>query len=163
MSIEYHRRFVTSEKSLLRERQTREAQRSLSHSPTANPTNSVPNEFWRGISVISKVSRPFSLSPSLPFTHHDQTRLVTTMSKSTDEAPPPDIVPSLLSKDTSVPISSLPVQISVEDYTSKYPQNHLDAIVKNWRLSCYLSVAQIFLQKNALVDRKLEADDVKPR
>jgi xylulose-5-phosphate/fructose-6-phosphate phosphoketolase len=85
------------------------------------------------------------------------------MSKSTDEAPPPDITPSLLSKDTSVPISSLPVQLSVDDYTSKYPQNHLDAIVNNWRLSCYLAVAQIFLQKNALVDRKLEADDVKPR
>ncbi|GAA6005738.1 hypothetical protein JCM11491_003990 [Sporobolomyces phaffii] len=85
------------------------------------------------------------------------------MSKSTDEAPPPDITPSLLSKDTSVPISSLPVQLSVEDYTSKYPENHLDAIVDNWRLSCYLAVAQIFLQKNALVERKLEAGDVKPR
>lgn len=85
------------------------------------------------------------------------------MVKNTDEAPPPDITPSILSKDTSVPISSLPVQLSVEDYTSKYPENHLSAIVNNWRLSCYLAIAQIFLQKNALLDRKLEADDIKPR
>ncbi|GAA5828193.1 hypothetical protein JCM5353_003885 [Sporobolomyces roseus] len=85
------------------------------------------------------------------------------MSKSTDEAPPPDITPSLLSKNLDAPLSSLPVSINVQDYTSKYPQNHVDAIVKNWRLSNYLANAQIFLKSNATLERKLSADDIKPR
>jgi len=85
------------------------------------------------------------------------------MSKSTDEAPPPDITPSFWSKNLDAPLSSLPVSINVQDYTSKYPQSHVDAIVKNWRLSNYLANAQIFLKSNATLERKLSADDIKPR
>ncbi|GJN91069.1 hypothetical protein Rhopal_004084-T1 [Rhodotorula paludigena] len=79
------------------------------------------------------------------------------------DAPPPPIVPSVLSKEPELAISKLPVELSPSDYTSKYPAKHLEAIQANWRLSCYLATAQIYLQKNGRVQRKLEKDDIKPR
>ncbi|GAA5902138.1 hypothetical protein JCM5296_006613 [Sporobolomyces johnsonii] len=82
---------------------------------------------------------------------------------SSSEAPPPVIVPSILSANASAPLSSLPVQLDFKDYAQKLPPKHLEAIISNWRLSCYLAVAQIFLKSNALLDRKLSKDDIKPR
>ncbi|GAA6008849.1 hypothetical protein JCM10207_001746 [Rhodosporidiobolus poonsookiae] len=80
------------------------------------------------------------------------------------DAPPPPVVPSILAKDSpDLPINQLAVQLSLSDYSSKYPKTHLDSIQANWRLSCYLAVAQIFLQKNARVQNKLSKDDIKPR
>ncbi|KAK4334960.1 hypothetical protein RTBOTA2_003703 [Rhodotorula toruloides] len=79
------------------------------------------------------------------------------------DAPPPPIVPSQYAQHPDAPLSSLPVQLDPKQYTAKYPAKHLDAIVANWRLACYLGVAQIFLQSNALMQRKLTKDDVKPR
>ncbi|BGP25236.1 hypothetical protein JCM10295v2_004158 [Rhodotorula toruloides] len=79
------------------------------------------------------------------------------------DAPPPPIVPSQYAQHPDAPLSSLPVQLDPNQYTAKYPAKHLDAIVANWRLSCYLAASQIFLQSNATLSRKLTKDDVKPR
>lgn len=79
------------------------------------------------------------------------------------DAPPPPIVPSQYAQHPDAPLSSLPVQLDPSQYTAKYPAKHLDAIVANWRLSCYLGASQIFLQSNAILSRKLTKDDVKPR
>ncbi|KWU44041.1 phosphoketolase [Rhodotorula sp. JG-1b] len=79
------------------------------------------------------------------------------------EAPPPPIMPSELAGKPDTTVASLPVQIKPSEYTSKYPEGHLDAIWHGWRLSCYLATAQIFLAKNATLERKLTTDDVKPR
>ncbi|GAA5991913.1 hypothetical protein JCM11641_003020 [Rhodosporidiobolus odoratus] len=79
------------------------------------------------------------------------------------EAPPPPVVPSLLSSSPELAISALAVSLKPEDFTSKYPGSHLEAIEANWRLSCYLATAQIFLQKNAQVKDKLTKEHIKPR
>ncbi|GAA6032456.1 hypothetical protein JCM8097_008187, partial [Rhodosporidiobolus ruineniae] len=80
-----------------------------------------------------------------------------------NDAPPPPVVPSQLAATPQLQIDQLAVNLNVKDYTSKYPQDHLAAIEANWRLSCYLAVAQIFLQRNARVLDKLSKDDIKPR
>ena len=94
-------------------------------------------------------------------------------------------MPSELAGKPDTTVASLPVQIKPSEYTSKYPEGHLDAIWHGWRLSCYLATAQIFLgqfdgpsetitpesadhivpftAKNATLERKLTTDDVKPR
>ena len=54
-------------------------------------------------------------------------------------------MPSELAGKPDTTVASLPVQIKPSEYTSKYPEGHLDAIWHGWRLSCYLATAQIFL------------------
>ncbi|BGP40709.1 hypothetical protein JCM10449v2_004671 [Rhodotorula kratochvilovae] len=79
------------------------------------------------------------------------------------EAPPPPITPSLLAATPDAPLSSLAVQLDVKDYVSKIPAKHLEALVANWRLSCYLATAQTYLKSNGRLQRGLEKDDIKPR
>lgn len=78
-------------------------------------------------------------------------------------APPPPITPSLYAQKPDAPLSSLPVQLDVDSLAKKLPEQHLEAIAANWRLSCYLATAQTFLQKNGRLARKLEVSDIKPR
>ncbi|GAA5922179.1 hypothetical protein JCM6882_008932, partial [Rhodosporidiobolus microsporus] len=77
------------------------------------------------------------------------------------DAPPPPVVPSLYSGDLN--LSSLAVALDPKSYTDKFPSGHLDAIAANWRLSCYLAVAQIYLQGNAKLSEKLTKEQIKPR
>ncbi|BGP16790.1 hypothetical protein JCM10213_002184 [Rhodosporidiobolus nylandii] len=79
------------------------------------------------------------------------------------DAPPPEIVPSQLSKTPQLAIDQLAVSLNPKDYTAKYTPTHLEAIEANWRLSCYLATAQIYLQKNPQVKEKLSKEDIKPR
>ncbi|GAA5931577.1 hypothetical protein JCM3775_006892 [Rhodotorula graminis] len=79
------------------------------------------------------------------------------------DAPPPPITPSLYADKPDAPLSSLPVQLDVDSLVKKLPEQHLEAIAGNWRLSCYLGTAQTFLQKNGRLARKLEVSDIKPR
>lgn len=79
------------------------------------------------------------------------------------DAPPPPITPSLYAEKPDAPLSSLTVELDVDSAVAKYPAKHLEAVAANWRLSNYLAMAQIFLQKNGRVQRKLEVGDIKPR
>lgn len=79
------------------------------------------------------------------------------------DAPPPPITPSLYAQKPDAPLSSLPVQLDVDSLAKKLPEQHLEAVAANWRLSCYLATAQTFLQKNGRLARKLEVSDIKPR
>ncbi|GAA5851642.1 hypothetical protein JCM8547_001161 [Rhodosporidiobolus lusitaniae] len=79
------------------------------------------------------------------------------------EAPPPPVVPSILSQSPDTLITQLAVKLDHAKLSSSYPKNHLEAIAAQWRLSCYLATAQIFLQSNATVSKKLSKDDIKPR
>lgn len=66
-----------------------------------------------------------------------------------EKAPPPPIVQSLLAQAPDTKLSDLSVKLQPSDYISKFPDGHLDAIWNNWRLSCYLATAQIFLGSSA--------------
>ncbi|TNY20807.1 putative phosphoketolase [Rhodotorula diobovata] len=79
------------------------------------------------------------------------------------DAPPPPITPSLYAEKPDATLSSLTVELDVDSAVAKYPAKHLEAVAANWRLSNYLAMAQIFLQKNGRVQRKLEVGDIKPR
>lgn len=68
-----------------------------------------------------------------------------------EKAPPPPIVQSLLAQAPDTKLSDLSVKLQPSDYISKFPEGHLDAIWNNWRLSCYLATAQIFLGSSALL------------
>ncbi|KAK4054699.1 hypothetical protein OIO90_003511 [Microbotryomycetes sp. JL221] len=78
-----------------------------------------------------------------------------------DSAPAPPVVASELSKTPEATIASLAVQLDPD--VSHLPSGHLDSIIANWRASCYLATAQIFLQGNSMMREKLTKDHIKPR
>ncbi|ORY89749.1 phosphoketolase [Leucosporidium creatinivorum] len=79
------------------------------------------------------------------------------------EAPAPPVIPSILSKTPDAPLSSLAVELDLKSALSSLPKGHLQSIIDNWRASCYMASAQIFLQANALLTEKLTKEHIKPR
>jgi hypothetical protein len=78
-------------------------------------------------------------------------------------APPPTIVASELHKNsTTTTLSELAVELDLTSSASRYA-NQIDSIMMNWRASCYLSAAQIFLQGNSLANSEIKVEDIKPR
>lgn len=74
----------------------------------------------------------------------------------------PVVIASELASTPSVPLSSLAVQLDLSKAAETYsPQ--IDSISANYRLSCYLAAAQIFLKSNATLEKQLTAEDVKQR
>ncbi|SCZ89970.1 BZ3500_MvSof-1268-A1-R1_Chr9g10658 [Microbotryum saponariae] len=80
-----------------------------------------------------------------------------------EEAPPPTIIPSELSASPDSPLSSLAVQLDVDELSKAYDASHLDRVHQSWRASCYLATAQIFLTGNATMEEKLTRKHIKPR
>ncbi|KAG8984365.1 hypothetical protein FRB94_008013 [Tulasnella sp. JGI-2019a] len=68
---------------------------------------------------------------------------------------------SLLNPDTK--LGDLAVQLDLEEAAKHQDKYLIDSLIKFQRLANYLSVAQIFLQSNALLTRDLAKDDVKRR
>lgn len=82
---------------------------------------------------------------------------------SKDEAPPPPIIPSELSYTAATTtLSSLSVQLDLTNIPTAI-ESQLEGVMDQWRASCYLAAAQIFLQSNATMKDELRFDDIKPR
>jgi xylulose-5-phosphate/fructose-6-phosphate phosphoketolase len=69
--------------------------------------------------------------------------------------------PSSLKPDTT--LANLAVQIDLDAAMKEQDKYQIDSLVKFQRVANYLSVAQIFLQSNALLGKPLQKDDVKRR
>ena len=74
----------------------------------------------------------------------------------------PAVIPSELSSTPSATLVSLSVQLDLSKAAETY-SSQIDSISANFRASCYLATAQIFLKSNATLERKLEVQDVKER
>ena len=74
----------------------------------------------------------------------------------------PVVIASELAKSSTATVASLAVQLDLSKAAETYaPQ--IESISANYRASCYLAAAQIFLKSNATLERDLVAEDVKER
>lgn len=74
----------------------------------------------------------------------------------------PTVIESDLHRKREQPLSSLLVELK-DQKSNNVIANQIDSIQANFQATLYLSVAQIFLQSNSLLEEKLKAEDVKSR